>query len=689
MEKILAQLVWKRKWNAFILQEKEGPKKGVQEEIKKQLASLKDQLEKEKQQAVEWRFKYLESVKYSMHSKQTSPSLPASTSTSSTSSPFVADTVMFNTTNNSSESKRKRDSDLSSISSGEEESPKQSSNDSLVLSSKKSRSPSTVSYDTQSFEQRLQKMIAEIPLHPTSDYHLYVTSLLNDFLDVYYTYVHPFHPLLPEDYPNEVSSLCKILTNTNVSSRVPGISRQIDNSSNERNDNDYEEDDDDEVAYTSRNKASRQAQLFVLLALLANSCLKIGDKKHAEDFINRARALAGVVFDRVDYCIGCGFGLITYYYICIGEFDKVSSYSSIIDNICIRLGATNTHLYAINFYFKIFFAYGQFENMCEILDKLLDTSLRDKQSVLIDKITSTCFRSHVEMYNMIKSSSDVEIFPKLTKLYNEVSEVEKVYNTNIFDKHTGRLLLVQLYCAFAHLFFRLQQYDSAAKWAFKVLDFIKNDPNYKYVCIMVLNTVIPVSMDILFELKYYQEYLYLLNETKYLAQTFELFKPEYVRLSERALLINQPTSTQAGYSPPQSHPSPPQQQTSPPQKSICNQGSCLQIEEIVSNKPAGLNKMFDEISKLDPETSMTLLRFISESQNGGASANPGSDRNVKEMITQSLKQSINTANNNNNNSNNNNNNNNNFVTPLTPTQELLSAFENGKEFSPTSSAWEF
>ena len=118
----------------------------------------------------------------------------------------------------------------------------------------------------------------------------------------------------------------------------------------------------------------------------------------------------------------------------------------------------------------------------------------------------------------------------LLQLKESIDSSTVSLDENIFSIHIKRLLQIQIYTAYAHVYFLLGDLEKAKTWSLKVVDFVKNDSNYKYICVMILNTVLPISMDILFSLGQIEEYFYMLEQTKKLSTVFPVFKKEYERL---------------------------------------------------------------------------------------------------------------------------------------------------------------
>lgn len=151
-------------------------------------------------------------------------------------------------------------------------------------------------------EEPAQKRTKEQNMNVFADVPLYLSSLLINFVEADLK----LHPIIPQNFTSRIPYFLNLMVT---------------------------------------NKIENPSEMFLFYASLAICTREGGNAVLAEDFHNKARLLAGELFDSSEYAAGCGFCLLSLSSYYKDEYLKAMSYVQIAKRICKFLNAQDTSLY--------------------------------------------------------------------------------------------------------------------------------------------------------------------------------------------------------------------------------------------------------------------------------------------------------------------------------------------------------
>jgi len=275
-----------------------------------------------------------------------------------------------------------------------------------------------------------------------------LSSLINDFVSIYETYIHPSHPLLPTG---------------NYSSLLPELISRI------------VRDDSDSTSS------------FYVFSLLCNGALITGNKQLSTEFFERARQHAGDVFDVVDPRVGCGFSMLAYYQLCVGNCGKSVLYANIAKGVAESLGLLYSHLH-MNSILGVAFVSENYEERM----KLFQIMSHSKQTADLVFCLAGQVITEIKYRENPNYTSLMELLMRAMRIQNEADV--RLYHTS-GDKI---LLDVLLNAALIMTLRKAKFHQLALEYSRKLL-LMSTDSQFNYLCVGVACCALEAAADVLIE----------------------------------------------------------------------------------------------------------------------------------------------------------------------------------------------
>lgn len=550
----------------YTVRAKRGPKKGFYDEIKKQIATYRQQYEQEKQSSAEWRTRYLQLV--------TSPSFSLQAQSSQQpqqlqqQQPMIMNfkpdsndidmlrehsagalaTGMFNPMLSSSVSTAAASSSSSlPSSSSSSSSTSLASSGSYSITTDSNPASSSVNPPVANTVPSLVHLLSPSPsssalvtgpVYPTSSSassttlnHHYVgsapvsndhripvaavhiekpqiVSLLLSYLDIYFTFVHPFHPLLPH--------LNQITATKLVDALLDSPNGAVHSSD------------------LWGSPSSLEANRFLLYAVLANAAQHLGDTGQASQFMYKARQLAAVLFDTIDYNVGCAFAFLATYNLYCDNTSAVSSCAAIVDNICRRLGLVHSNLFLTNVIILCCIEKTQ-ERLSHLINQLYNSGIQDASVAAMHQIVGEFFYVRFAL-DTLSSTPASEYQRVCVDLMKRIDVAHKRNDEIKWPANIDSITRLMLYSCYGLLLCKggLQQY--AIEWAKKTASIVGANPNFKHFSLPLARMCVVPMAEVLLDVQALVEAGELL---KMLEGMFELhfavksfFEPLYERYEQ-------------------------------------------------------------------------------------------------------------------------------------------------------------
>ncbi|KAL0483400.1 maltose fermentation regulatory protein [Acrasis kona] len=299
-----------------------------------------------------------------------------------------------------------------------------------------------------------------------------LSSMINDFVSIYETYIHPSHPLLPS---------------SNYTSLLPEI-----------------------ISLVIKNEKSDVCSSFYIYSLLSNGALSTGNKKLAIEFFERARVHAGDVFDVVDTRVGCGFSMLAYYQLCTGDVTKSVTYANIAKSIAENMNLHQSHLH-MNSILGVAFVSNNYEERMKLF-QIMSNSKYTADLVF-------CLAGQVITEVKFKESPNWTL---LIDMLLRALKIQSEAELKLFHKPGDKILLEVL--VFAALIMTLRK----ANFKYLAYDYCKKllnlaaDTQFNYLCVGVTCCALEAAAEVLIEQRQEAELNQILMILEKLSVKYEL-----------------------------------------------------------------------------------------------------------------------------------------------------------------------